>query len=121
MVRARKKHLTKGIFCLESPRWYSAKDKTSVVPILEMLSKLYGEEVPYLYATIATPSELEHHLKAYFMRQFKTHPILYIATHGAAEPQPMISMPGGDMSMESLGDVMKQKCEHRIIFFGAAR
>ena len=43
---ARTQRQNKGIFCLETYKWYGSKDESSVEPILELLHKSH-KRVPY--------------------------------------------------------------------------
>ncbi|MDE0093485.1 MAG: hypothetical protein OXO49_03165 [Gammaproteobacteria bacterium] len=117
-MAARKNYQSKGIYCLETSGWDSAKDKSSVKPILEMLNRQSDLRVPYFYATIATKEEVSFHLERYAKAEFNTYPILYFAAHGTDDP-PSISLWGADLSLEDLGERLKNGCKNRIVYFGS--
>jgi len=111
----------KGVFCLETD-WYSNLRKpTTVKPILEMLEKLDGYEVPHIYRPVGTIDEFQFCLSKWTQRAHSAYPILYLAFHGHEN---LIVV--GDkrrresrVTLEELGQLLKGKCKRRIILFGA--
>lgn len=123
MPGGRRSDQKKGIFCLETDRWYGTKDRSSVAPILDILGRLKNHEVPYLHKGLATRAEMEHSLDRYLQPTFKTHPILYLAFHGypASKGQQSGLWLGEDdlLPLGELADLMAGRCGNRIIYFGA--
>ena len=110
---------TKGVFCLETDRWYGPKDLSSVEPILSLLERLKDYEVPYLHKRVATRVELEHSIKRYLQPMFKTHPVLYLAFHGSSEgDESGLSVDDGHMDIDELAKIMAGRCAYRVVYFG---
>ncbi len=111
----------KGVFCLETD-WYSNMRKpTTVKPILEMLEKLEGYEVPHIYRPVGTIDEFRFCLSKWTQRTHSAYPILYLAFHGHEN----LIIVGDKRKRESrvtlleLGDMLHGKCRRRIILFGS--
>ncbi|MBI2432548.1 MAG: hypothetical protein HYV26_06735 [Candidatus Hydrogenedentes bacterium] len=111
----------KGVFCLETD-WYSNLRKpTTVKPILELLEKLDGYEVPHIYRPIGTVEEFDFCLQKWTQKAHDAYPILYLAFHGYAN---LIYV--GDkrrresrVTLPELGKMLEGKCRKRIILFGS--
>lgn len=115
------KNRKKGIYCLEIGEWFnSLKDKNSVEPLLQLLhdSPL---AVPYIHRDIATESELKFYIKKWIQIRHKDYPILYLAFHG--KPGCIfLSKENGrrkEFTADQLFDLLKEKCNGRVIHFGA--
>ena len=122
MPGGRRSDQKKGIFCLETDRWYGTKDRSSVEPILSLLERLKDHEVPYLHKGLATHEELEHSLDRYLQPTFKTHPILYLAFHGypaSKGQQSGLWLGEEELPLEELADLMAGRCGNRVVYFGA--
>jgi hypothetical protein len=76
-----KKHKPKGIFCLET-EWWGTKDRTTVEPVLQLLSKHSDYKVPYIHREIGTREEFEHYIQKWTQKQFSDYPILNLQFHG---------------------------------------
>lgn len=110
----------KGIFCLEGDWWNNLKKLSSVEPILNLLSKADGYVVPYIHWNIGDGDSFRNYVKKWTQKQYADHPILYLAFHGV---QGGISvgdgrMVGNTVELDELGELLKNRCKRRIIFFG---
>ena len=122
MHRGRRKDQAKGVFVLETDHWHGQKDRSSVEPMLRLLERLKGYQVPYQYRTVSTRGELEYALDQYCRPSYKTHPVLYLAFHGhpAADGEPSgIGLADGPVDLGELGAMMEGGCASRVIYFGS--
>ncbi len=91
-------------------------------PILRVLERLKGYNVPYQYRTIATRGELEYALDRYLQPTYKTHPVLYLAFHGYGGEdgeESGIWLAEGEVTLRDLGTMMEGRCANRIVYFGS--
>ena len=122
MNRGRRVDQAKGVFCLETAQWNGHKDRSSVEPILRLLERLRGYQVPYQHRTVATRGELEYALEQYLNPTYRTHPVLYLGFHGypAVDGQQSgISLADGDLDLGDLGTMMEGRCASRVVYFGS--
>ena len=68
----------KGVFCLEGFWYGDHRDRTSVVPILEMVNRYL--QIPYIYHRCATVKNLLFHLSDGKQNRF-IKSILYLLWH----------------------------------------
>ena len=122
MASGRRADKEKGVFCLETDRWFGQKDRSSVEPILSLLERLKDYKVPYLYKRVATRRELEYSLERYLKPGFKKYPVLYLAFHGYPGnkgQQSGLSLEDENLDMDDLADMMAGRCAHRVVYFGS--
>lgn len=122
MASGRRGDEKKGVFCLETDRWFGQKDRSSVEPILSLLERLKDYKVPYLYKRVATRRELEYSLERYLKPGFKTHPVLYLDFHGYPGnkgQQSGLYLEDKDLDMDDLAEMMAGRCAHRVVYFGS--
>lgn len=105
---------TKGIFCIEGLWENNLRQKSTVQPILDLLH--LNEKIPYIYRDSATIEELEFYLKKWTQQAYKRYPILYLAFHGEENE---IAPGRGNYSIDYLREVIKGKCENKIIIFAS--
>ena len=101
----------KGIFCLETPLWYGIKDRTSIEPVLQLLEKRL--KVPYLHHDVATIEEFNFYLEKWNLREFGSHPILYLAFHGDCGKVGVGER--GGISLNDLAERLDGRCTGRVI------
>jgi hypothetical protein len=107
----------KGIYCIEG-LWeeHNIQDKSSVIPILDLLEKRGACD--YIYHDSATKEELE-----FFLAKWKTktiqekYPILYLAFHG--EPGCINLNNKCQYTLDQLSDFLEDKCVGKVIYFGS--
>jgi hypothetical protein len=111
----------KGVFCLETDWYGDLKKPTTVKPILEMLEKLEGYEVPHIYRGIGTVQEFYYYVNKWTQKKYAEYPILYLAFHGESN----VILVGDKrlresrITLEELGDFLAKKCNKKIILFGS--
>ncbi len=105
----------RGIFCLEGFWYGDHRDPTSVLPILELISRCY--KMPYLHHRCATKEEVLYALKRWKTKSFNSkYPILYLAFHGQEYE---IKVGDYHFTLDEIADVLEDKCEGVIIHFGS--
>jgi hypothetical protein len=108
--------MKKGIYCLEGLWDNNVKNKSTVLPILELLEK--RGICNYVYHSCATTNELE-----YLLRKWKTKkiidkfPILYLAFHGRKEEIYITSK--NTYSLTQLAEVLEDSAAGKVIFFAS--
>jgi hypothetical protein len=112
-IRNRKK----GIYCLEG-LWnhHDIKDKSTVLPILDLLEK--RNYCHYIYHDCATKEELEFFLDKWTRLSVSNkYPILYFAFHG--EEGSIFFTNKKKYTLDELGDFLEGKCFGKVIYFGS--
>jgi hypothetical protein len=108
---------SKGIYCIEG-LWNhrNITDKSSVLPILDLLSN--RGICDYVYHDCATIQELEFLLSKWNTKSVSNkYPILYLAFHG--ETGCIIISNNVKYTLEDLASCMENKCNSKVIFFGS--
>ncbi len=108
MVRATNRG--KNIACLESLWDKDIEHRLSVIPILELASKL--NEVKFAYLSCNTIDELVHHLN--LLKKRRGYGILFLAFHG--KPGRII-LNDTPVDLETLADFMGKGFENWVIHF----
>ncbi len=108
--------MKKGIFCLEGLWAQDLKNKSTVLPILELLQK--GGICNNIYHACATKEELEFFLNKWKNKSIcSKYPILYLAFHGK-KGQIYIT----DKSTYSLNDlavILENSAKGKVVFFAS--
>lgn len=102
----------RNIACLESLWDDTTEDRLNVVPMLEIISKLWGAK--YSHLTCNTWGELEYNLNLLRRRNYG---ILYLAFHGA--PGSISLHDGTSVSFSELADIMGYNFSDWVIHFGS--
>jgi hypothetical protein len=104
-----------GIFCLEGFWYGDHRDKTSVAPLLDLIHKFHNIQV--LHHRCATKEEFIYSLKRWKTKTFhNNYPILYLAFHGN---KGSILVGKSEISLEEIQDILEDKCECAVIYFGS--
>lgn len=108
--------MKKGIYCLEGLWTHDLQNKSTVLPILELLHK--GSICNYIYHACATQGELEFFLKKWKQKSIITkYPILYLAFHGK---KGCIYITGKTkLSLKDLGLLLEDSAEGKVVFFAS--
>ena len=116
---ARRAGLTKGVYCLETYKWYGSKDESSVEPILELLHKSH-KKVPFLRRDVATRAEFEYFLHEYLKPGYDNFPILHLSFHGDDDPPGIIlDDRKTKVTLDELEELIDGRCRGRVIYFGS--
>lgn len=109
--RAGSKDYRKNIACLESLWNSNIENRLSVVPILELVSKVNG--VRYTYLTCNTREELGHNLGK--LKRKRRYGILYLSFHG--KPGEVV-LDGTSVDLETLATLMDKGFAGWVVHFG---
>lgn len=112
----RRQDQTKGIFCLEASNWEGVKDRTTVVPLLDLLATQAKYQAPFHRFDVGTPEEFDFYLEKWCGAAFDNYPILYLGFHGSPGA---LSVGGGDLQLEDLAERLDGCCKGRMIHFGS--
>ena len=111
---ARVKRYRKKIACLESLWDNDVEKRLSVIPIVELASKLHN--LKFTHLTCNTKEELKHNLKK--LKRKPGYGILYLSFHG--HPGEIV-VDGSKMKIESLASFMGTGFTDWIIHFGSCK
>jgi hypothetical protein len=108
--------MAKGIFCLEGFWGDIIRDKSSVLPVLELLEK--KEKTATFYHRCRTAEELEFFLNKWTQPSVKKkYPVLYLSFHGKSEGLQL--SPTEIYELDRLAEFLEGKCERSVIFFAS--
>ncbi len=108
--------MKKGIYCLEGLWDNNVKNKSTVLPILELLEK--RGICNYVYHSCATKDELEFLLKKWKQKTLiNKFPILYLAFHGRKEE--IYITHKNVYSLNELAETLRDSAAGKVIFFAS--
>ena len=108
--------MKKGIFCLEGLWTHDLKNKSTVLPILELLQK--GGVCNHIHHTCATKEELEFFLNKWKQESISIkYPILYLAFHGKKEQ--IYITDNNTYSLTDLAVILKNSAKGKVVFFAS--
>jgi hypothetical protein len=112
----------RGIFCLETDWSHEVRKSPSVEPMLELLRRS-PLSIPFVHRNVVTVDALGHYLKKWTQRNHAQYPILYLAFHGIQGEVQMADLrrKGARVSLDSLEDALRGRCDGRIIHFGCCQ
>ena len=110
------KHTSTGVFCIEGAWEPSLRDRSSVLPLFELLENL--GEATYVRRDAITREELRSCVERWPDVQYDPFPVLFLAFHG--EPR-MVRLGRHDLDLGELGDVLEGRCQDRIIHFDSCQ
>ncbi len=95
---------------------YNLKDKSSVVPILDLLSK--RQICDYIHHICATREEFFYFIDKWTQKSInEKHPILYIACHGSKEK--IYLNRKIYITLDELSEILYEKCYGKVIYFAS--
>lgn len=105
----------KGVFCIEGFWYGDHRDKTTVFPILDLANRYYN--VPFIHHRCGTMEEFVFSIKRWQTKSFhKKYPLLYLAFHGE---EGKIVIGKEEVTLEQLQEMIGEKCEGTVIYFGS--
>jgi hypothetical protein len=108
--------MKKGIYCLEGLWDSEFRDKSTVLPILELLER--SGICEHIHHSCATQAELEFFLKKWKQKKIsRRYPILYLAFHGM--PGTLLITHKTRYSLKELGEMLDGACEGTVVFFAS--
>ena len=106
------KHTSTGVFCIEGAWEPSLRDRSSVLPLFELLET--QGEASYVRRDAMTKEELQSCVKKWPQRQYDPFPVLFLAFHG--EPR-MVRLGKDTLHLDELGELLEGQCRNRISHF----
>ena len=106
--------MRKGVFCLEGLWHDDLRKRSTVKPILELLS--LNSDIPFLHSDCATEDELKFYLNKWKNPEYYRYPILYLAFHGTESG---ILINDKAFTIDRLGSELKGKCKNRVILLAS--
>jgi hypothetical protein len=103
-----------GVFCVEGAWDNNLKDRSSVLPTLELLERL--QIATYIHRDVATPEELDFYLGKWVQRQYDDYAVLYIACHGGRGE---IQLGRKAIALSALAERIGGRAAGRVIYFGS--
>lgn len=108
--------MKKGIYCLEGLWAHDLKNKSTVLPILELLEK--GGISNFIHHTCATKEELGFFLEKWKQKTIKNkYPILYLAFHG--KKGHIYITDKTTLSLTDLADTLGDSADGKVVFFAS--
>jgi hypothetical protein len=112
--------MTGGIFAIETAQWWGGlRDRSTIRPVLDLLSHGTEGGVDYVHRSVSTREELVHHVGRW--RRTKRFPILFLAMHGGAGRLFLDhrQREGSAVTLDELAEMIGSGCEGRMVHFGA--
>jgi hypothetical protein len=103
-----------GVICFEGMWTSRLTDKSSVLPLLDLLER--QQCIRYVHRDIGTIGELEHYVDKWLQKGYANYGLGQFAFHG--EPG-AISVGRKRMSMEELAALIDGRAAGRTIYFGS--
>lgn len=109
-----------GIFALEC-NWFGVQCKTSIEPVLELLHRLDGYNVPYIHHDVGTRQEFDYYMNKWCHPELDSYPILYLGFHGSPDGIEVgdLDDPDGIRTLDQLAAQLAGKCKGRVLLFGS--
>ena len=109
--------MKKGIYCLENMWTSSVKDKSTVMPILDLMER--ASVCDYLYHKCATREELYFMLNKWKTKSVQSkYPILYFAFHGESGAL-KLTKKNETLTLDNLGELLQDSCHGKVFFFAS--
>ena len=105
---------TRGVFCLEGDWDDDLRDRSSVLPTLEMLDARH--QCSYIHRDVATEAELSHYLEQRGKSKYSHYSVIFLAFHG---DRGKIHLGRESIDLERLAELMTGRCDDTIVYFGS--
>lgn len=105
---------TKGIFCLEAPWSPDLRNRSTVLPELELLKQ--SCEIDFIYRDVATVSEFEYYIGEWVKRRYRSFPILNLAMHGTPSG---IHIGKETVSLDHIAELIGGRRSEALVYFGS--
>lgn len=103
-----------GIICLEGMWSNRLTDRSSVLPVLDLLER--NECIDYIHRDVGTVGELEHYLGKWLQKGYGRFGTAYLAFHG--EPG-AVFVGRSKVSLEDLAEILDGRAAGRVLYFGS--
>lgn len=109
--------MTNGVFCLEGEWDDDLHDRTSVLPVLELLERL--GQIKAIHRNVATRGELKHYLAKWVDGGYDDYWVLYLATHG--DKGTLVWSAHEDTTLDHLADILGEGAKDAYVYLGSCR
>ena len=118
-MRARPKNANKwgGVMCLEGDFEDSLEDRSSMLPVLDLLERVGHDGITYIHRDVGTRAELDHYLRKWIQRE--DYYTLYLSFHGNADGIQVSDHEDGSATLEHLADVLADAITDCVVHFGS--
>lgn len=103
-----------GIFCVEGSWSESLTDRASVRELLQLLEDVAG--IDFIHHHVGGAAELFDVLRRWSRKRYARYALGYFAFHGRPG---RILVGREEVSLEELGDVLRDRARDRILYFGS--
>ena len=104
-----------GIFCVEGQWHRSLTDRSSVLPMLDLLERL--GRASFIHKDVATEEELSYFLGRWTEARYSRFRVGYFAMHGEAQTLSMTDR--CSVSLDSVAEVLKGACAGKRLYFAS--
>jgi hypothetical protein len=115
-VRVKCEFQWSGVFSLEGSWNEDLTDRSSVLPMLELLERL--EKIDYVHRDVGTRPELEHYLARWIDEDLDYY-VLYLAFHGKNTGLWLSDRTDGFVTLDYLAGVLADKLDGCVVHFGS--
>ena len=105
-----------GVFCLEGSWDDDLADRSSVLPVLELLERL--RQIDFIHRDVGTRTELEHYLRRWTDEELDYN-VLYLAFHYGESGLWISDSPDGEVSLDILGGLLADELDGCFVHFGS--
>ena len=106
-----------GIMCLEGDYEESLEDRSSMLPILDLLERVSRDGITYIHRDVGTRAELDYYLRKWIERN--DYYTLYLSFHGTADGIQMSEHDDGTATLEHLADILADAINDCVVHFGS--
>jgi hypothetical protein len=99
--------------CLEGMWSSRLTDRSSVLPVLELLER--QEVIEYIHRDAGTIAELDHYLNKWLQKGYARFGTAYLAFHG--EPGALL-VGRSRVTLDDLAEIIDRRAEGRVLFLG---
>ena len=104
----------RGIYCLEGEWSRDLRNRTSVLPLLQMLEA--SGRSSFIHRDVGTLEEFELYIKRFRQAQYSHFEILNLAFHGS---KGSLKIGNSNVSLEELAEIIGLSAEGKIIYFAS--
>lgn len=104
-----------GVFCLEGQWHRDLRERSSVLPTLDLLERVKGTR--YIHKDVATTDEFAYFVERWLQKQYDAFNVGFFAMHGAARELYLTDRVS--VSLDEVADLISGRCAGRMLYFGS--
>ncbi|GIF72437.1 DUF6642 family protein [Asanoa siamensis] len=104
-----------GIFCVEGQWHKNLTDRSSVLPMLDLLNRL--GHCSFIHKDVATPEELHYFLTRWTEHRYASYRVGYFAMHGEAKH--LYVADRKPVSLDEIASTLEGRCEGKRLYFAS--